>query len=75
MVMDMGRKVAEVLKDGIAIKAAKSTKSTFFKHADKDHDATLHVADIAQLNIVQLGTQVPALARLHTGLQQSETIL
>jgi hypothetical protein len=29
--------------------------SNFFKHADRDHDATLHVGDIAKLNILQLG--------------------
>jgi hypothetical protein len=29
--------------------------SNFFKHADKDHDATLHVGEVAQGNILQLG--------------------
>ena len=29
--------------------------SNFLKHADKDHDSTLHVAEIAKTNIVQLG--------------------
>jgi hypothetical protein len=27
----------------------------FFKHADRDHDANLHVAEIAKTNILQLG--------------------
>lgn len=29
--------------------------SNFFKHADKDHDSELHVAEIAKTNILQLG--------------------
>ena len=29
--------------------------SNFFKHADKDHDAELHVGEIAKTNIFQIG--------------------
>jgi hypothetical protein len=29
--------------------------SNFFKHADKDHDSTLHVGDIARMNILHIG--------------------
>jgi hypothetical protein len=29
--------------------------SNYFKHADRDHDATLHVGDIAKTNILQIG--------------------
>jgi hypothetical protein len=29
--------------------------SNFFKHADRDHELELHVANIADLNILQLG--------------------
>jgi hypothetical protein len=29
--------------------------SNFFKHADRDHDSELHVANIAETNIMQLG--------------------
>jgi hypothetical protein len=36
----------------------------FFKHADKDHDKALHVVDIAQLNILELGICVVNFAAL-----------
>jgi hypothetical protein len=44
-------------KTGIkdAIIATMRETSNFFKHADKDHDAALHVVDVASLNILQLG--------------------
>jgi hypothetical protein len=29
--------------------------SNFFKHADKDHDVSLHVFDITRMNIIQIG--------------------
>jgi hypothetical protein len=38
-----------------AIIATMRETSNFFKHADKDHDAALHVVDVASLNILQLG--------------------
>ncbi|MFY9839778.1 MAG: hypothetical protein WAK55_25555 [Xanthobacteraceae bacterium] len=38
--------------------------SNFFKHADKDHDAALHVVDIALMNILQLSICVVNYAAL-----------
>jgi hypothetical protein len=38
--------------------------SNFFKHADRDHDAALHVVDLAVLNILQLGICVVNYAAL-----------
>jgi hypothetical protein len=35
--------------------AAIRETSNFLKHADKDHDARLHVANIAETNILQIG--------------------
>jgi hypothetical protein len=39
-----------------AVRAAMRETSNFLKHADTDPDAELYVAEIAKLNILQLGT-------------------
>jgi hypothetical protein len=47
-----------------AIIATIRETSNFFKHADKDRDKALHVVDIAQMNILQLGICVVNFAAL-----------